>query len=134
MWIDSGLLRVQHCPAFLQHQGSMGLGWPGPSGTSMACCKSLCWRMRGSGKTERGQHWDALPTPSCSSTLGSYCLPIHPWVSAPVGSHFPWVLGLPLITRGLLPTRKEMRQLRNSRDLAQAEQRVLAQQVHELER
>lgn len=30
--------------------------------------------------------------------------------------------------------RKEMRQLRSSRDLAQAEQRVLAQQVHELER
>ncbi|CAO2587814.1 Kinesin-like protein KIF12 [Lemmus lemmus] len=30
--------------------------------------------------------------------------------------------------------RKEMRQLRSSRDLARAEQRVLAQQVHELER
>ncbi|XP_038189916.1 kinesin-like protein KIF12 isoform X2 [Arvicola amphibius] len=30
--------------------------------------------------------------------------------------------------------RKEMRELRSSRDLAQAEQRVLAQQVHELER
>ncbi|KAM7324875.1 hypothetical protein ACRRTK_017180 [Alexandromys fortis] len=35
---------------------------------------------------------------------------------------------------GLTPDRKEMRQLRSSRDLARAEQRVLAQQVHELER
>lgn len=44
------------------------------------------------------------------------------------------VLALPLITRNLLSTRKEMRQLRSSRDLARAEQRVLAQQVHDLER
>ncbi|XP_053060727.1 kinesin-like protein KIF12 isoform X18 [Acinonyx jubatus] len=31
-------------------QGSVGPGWPGPSGTSMGCCRSSCWRMRGSGK------------------------------------------------------------------------------------
>lgn len=44
------------------------------------------------------------------------------------------VLALPPITQSLLSTRKEMKQLRSSRDLARAEQRVLAQQVHELER
>lgn len=47
---------------------------------------------------------------------------------------FLMVLALPLITQSLLSTRKEMRQLRSCRDLARAEQRVLAQQVHELER
>lgn len=44
------------------------------------------------------------------------------------------VLVLPPITRSLLSTSKELRELRSSRDLARAEQRVLAQQVHELER
>lgn len=47
---------------------------------------------------------------------------------------FPVVLVLPPITWSLLPGRKEMRQLQSSRDLARAEQHVLAQQVHELER
>lgn len=46
---------------------------------------------------------------------------------------FLMVLVLPPITC-LLSIRKEMRQLRSSRDLAQAEQHVLAQQIHELER
>ena len=33
-----------------------------------------------------------------------------------------------------LPPRKEKKQLQSSRDLAHGEQRILAQQVHELER
>lgn len=67
--IESGWLRVQQCPASPQHRGPMEPGWPGPSGISMGCCRSLCWRMRGSGETGLGQHWDSLPIPSCSSTL-----------------------------------------------------------------
>lgn len=51
----------------------------------------------------------------------------------PLVPTFLMVLALPPIT-GLLSIRKEMRQLRSSRDLARAEQHVLAQQIHELER
>lgn len=71
-----------------------------------------------------------------------------PTLSLPLFAHLLWsryyllipVSLLPLVvlvlpsSPGLTPDRKEMRQLRSSRDLARAEQRVLAQQVHELER
>lgn len=52
----------------------------------------------------------------------------------PLVPTFLMVLALPPITQCLLSTRKEMGQLRSSRDLARAEQHVLAQRVHELER
>ena len=46
-----------------QPQGSVGPGWPGPSGTSMGCCRSSCWRMRGSGRLPLSQG-DSVPRPS----------------------------------------------------------------------
>lgn len=63
-----------------------------------------------------------------------------PALSLPLLAHLLWPRYYLLIPVSLLhhleptPDRKEMRQLRSSRDLALAEQRVLAQQVHELER
>lgn len=71
-----------------------------------------------------------------------------PTLSLPCLAHLLWLRYYLLISVSLLPLvvlvlppslgptpdRKEMRQLRSSRDLARAEQRVLAQQVHELER
>lgn len=53
---ESGWFQVQQCPASPQHQGPMEPGWPGPRETSMGCCRSLCWRTRGSGEARLGQH------------------------------------------------------------------------------
>lgn len=50
--IGPGALCIQLPTASLQPPGSMGPGWPGPSGTSTRCCMSSCWRMRGSGRAQ----------------------------------------------------------------------------------
>ncbi|KAM9083157.1 kinesin-like protein KIF12 isoform 6-T6 [Megaptera novaeangliae] len=45
---------------------SLGPGWPGLSGTSTGCCRSSCWRTRGSGK-KRGSCRAAGTWPKMSS-------------------------------------------------------------------
>lgn len=90
--LESGWLRGQQCPVSLQYWGPMEPGWPGPSGTSMGCCRNLCWRMRVSGKARLGQHWDSHPTPSCSSILAKI-RPTHVWFSTPLGFRLPRSIG-----------------------------------------
>ncbi|XP_077769169.1 kinesin-like protein KIF12 isoform X9 [Canis aureus] len=61
-----GLLWTQPSPPPLQPQGSVGLGWPGPSGISMGCYRSSCWRTRGSGR-KRASCRVARPGPGMNS-------------------------------------------------------------------
>lgn len=65
-----GLPWTQPPPPFLQSPDSVALGWPGPSGTSMGCSRSSCWRMRGSGRAQP-QLGDLVPTPHCCVLLPS---------------------------------------------------------------
>ena len=141
-----GLLWTQPSPPPLQPQGSVGLGWPGPSGISMGCYRSSCWRTRGSGRAHlsRGAPcpiptpWAApaeLPAPYpwlpfCPALLPGLVLPRREGAS-PIP---PAVAVPPLTFLGPAPPRKEKSQLQSSQARARDEQRLLAQQVHELER
>ncbi|VFV41435.1 kinesin-like protein kif12 [Lynx pardinus] len=78
-----------------QPQGSVGPGWPGPSGTSMGCCRSSCWRMRGSGKkrascrvagTRPGMSSGSWPS-RCTSWSGASSVPAPFTCQTPAQPH-----------------------------------------------